>query len=849
MTKTIVVAGDVAIDWIGWEEKSGESGCNKEKSQPNWTTYTSLQMRARPGGAMLLAHMLKKALDGIQPGIDIISYSLDNPEKIPPDEIIHSNTLLGSYGLREGDKSGNFVYRVKKYYGFSGPVDRKVIPRDLGDNPDSADMVILDDAGNGFRDSENVWPKCIKNPDCRPWVILKMSRTLAEGALWDYLQKHHKEKLIVMVNAKDLRECGANISYRLSWEKTAEDFLWQVQNNIKINPLTDCRALVVRFGTEGTILYTTENDHEEARLLYDPGFLENGFSDQYPGKMQGVFCAFIAGFIKNRVESGNTTLEDQIRTGVISSRNLVKEGFGPTNKRPDYYIDGIFNINELHLAQITSIKIPDPVEKSLKGISYWTILETLTRTQLEDIAWKTVLFGKDPSLNPVPIASFGALKTIDRQEIEAYQSIRNIFHEFITSKRSKPLSIAVFGPPGSGKSFGVTQLAAAVGKDSIQKIEFNLSQFNDASELRIAFHKIRDIVLTGKIPLVFFDEFDSNLNGRLGWLKYFLAPMQDGEFKDGEVMHPVGKAIFVFAGGTKASFEEFCTGSEKDDKEGYEKEFRLAKGTDFISRLRGFINILGCNPAEGSTDRNFIMRRALLLRSFIEKDYHDLIEHGEAHIDEGVIRAFLKVPKYRHGARSMQAILDMSMLSEKRKFDPSSLPSKEQLRLHVDEETFISLAVRDELLQDAVETIALEIHRQYLDTMKSIGGTSRANVPWEQLDDSFKESNREQAAHIPVKLNAIDCGFIPKNKSDIVVLTLSSDEEKILAKLEHTRWVEERLRKGWKCGSPRDDDNKIHPDLVEWNELTPSTKQKDYDAVKQIPGIMANVGFEVYRLN
>ncbi|MBK8280226.1 MAG: hypothetical protein IPK94_09000 [Saprospiraceae bacterium] len=59
------------------------------------------------------------------------------------------------------------------------------------------------------------------------------------------------------------------------------------------------------------------------------------------------------------------------------------------------------------------------------------------------------------------------------------------------------------------------------------------------------------ISTSGKTPLIFFDEFDTAYNSKaLGWIQYFLAPMQDGVFKDGEKLHPLGKAIFVFAGGT-----------------------------------------------------------------------------------------------------------------------------------------------------------------------------------------------------------------------------------------------------------------------------------------------------------
>ena len=40
---------------------------------------------------------------------------------------------------------------------------------------------------------------------------------------------------------------------------------------------------------------------------------------------------------------------------------------------------------------------------------------------------------------------------------------------------------------------------------------------------------------------------------------------------------------------------------------------------------------------------------------------------------------------------------------------------------------------------------------------------------------------------------------------------------------------------------------KIHPDLVEWDELSDEEKRKDRDFVRAIPQRLADVGFEIYR--
>ena len=78
--------------------------------------------------------------------------------------------------------------------------------------------------------------------------------------------------------------------------------------------------------------------------------------------------------------------------------------------------------------------------------------------------------------------TMGHWSSVDRIEIESMRSVRNIISEYLASPgRPRPLNLAVFGPPGSGKSFAIKQMASVIApeRNRLGSLEFNLSQFQD----------------------------------------------------------------------------------------------------------------------------------------------------------------------------------------------------------------------------------------------------------------------------------------------------------------------------------------------------------------------------------
>jgi hypothetical protein len=845
------VAGDICIDWLAYSVPAVDPVEINGKMPLNYELSTGTRMIARPGGALLLSRLVKEAA-----GVEVITHQLDELEVIPPDDVIHSIIELDCFPYSADKKDAkDLVYRVIRFAGFAGPPTGPPPLRPVFEDDADAEMVILDDVGNGFRNVPEAWPAAIRSKSKHPIVILKMSRPLSQGKLWEKVRKARADRLVVVVSANDLRAEGLKISRRLSWERTAMDFVWQIASNPRHVALANSANLVVRFGIDGAVHYTRSEGRVESRLYYDPAVAEDGFADDCPGEMAGFTSAFVASLAARVAKEGLSGVGEGIRDGLRSSRALFRRGFGRRAPSLDYPGAAIFRPPGDGDPPIADVVVPKPRAAEGPDPEFWSILKDLREAGLEEVAYEIVRNGESAALQGVPVARFGALRTADRAEIESLRSIRNLMVEYLaTTNPGRPLSIAVFGPPGSGKSFAVTEVAKSIAGEEVDRLEFNVAQFTSPTDLARAFHQVRDKSLAGKVPLVFFDEFDCAFDGKLGWLKYFLTSMQDGNFREGDVVHPIGKAIFVFAGGTSPTFAHFSREADTDalseEQKAAKQEFVDAKGPDFTSRLRGYVNILGPNPTS-KDDRFTLIRRAMLLRSLFERKAKPLLDSKKrAQIDDGVLRAFLKVPKFKHGARSMEAIIDMSMLAGRRSFEQASLPPAEQLELHVEAELFSQLVVRDVLFREEREKIARAIHEKYRRNQQGIKPPDDpAMLPWEELAEDFKDSNLQQADDIPRKLRGIRCGFSPVAGRDPLQIEFSEDELELLAVAEHERWVAERLRKGWSLGDRRDAERKTSPYLVAWKDLAADTKEYDYSTVRGMPEFMADAGFEIYRVD
>jgi len=589
-----------------------------------------------------------------------------------------------------------------------------------------------------------------------------------------------------IISADDLRAKSAMISKAVSWERTAMNLLWQLRNNEKIKHYLQSPRLLVTFGGEGAVYIETRDG-----VIQNPAYL----------------------YLKHGRNEGSAP--------TAFSKAAYSRAMNAANGAPK--LPGMRYCHEIPILPDGNTQPPDTFVLAEKDG-----LEEMIRMAEAYVQGDFGAFGK------LPLLEIGGLKTYDRMEIEAFGVIRNVLEDYKKGNDKQPLTIAVFGSPGSGKSFGIKQIAKSLfSKDELESETYNVSQFTEPDDLAEAFRWVNSVNEKGKLPLLFLDEFDSaGLDGTaLGWLKSYLAPMQDGEYYDAEGKHEIGKCIIVFAGATSTTFRDFRSPADLSF-------FTEQKGPDFVSRVKCFIDIAGPNPRTGS-EKSYILRRAVLLRSFLDR-------YGVKKIDENVARAMLLVPQYKFGARSMETIIKMSRC-ENGVLNPAALPMGSQMEAQVTDRAFTNLLLLDVLENSTEGEIARQIHLAYCKSMEEQGEKRPNCVPWEELSPHFKLSNINQAMSYRDKLERIGCEMRPLGGDTPPLERFDEKELETMAIQEHKRWMDEKLEDGWSYAPIPNKDKKQSDCLVEWDKLTSQVQGWDKEPCENIITILRGMGYGVYR--
>ena len=669
---TIRVAGDSTIDWQ--IAVPTVAAFDELHAAYQWETPRSPGIAPEPGGASLLTALLHRARGAS--GGTVIGPAIPAQGLIDPNDPTWPRTfgLWRPFPAERGRPQ--LAWRLDRFLGIRPAADAQIECPDAASSQ-RAECVVLDDAGLGFRSSVERWPAELTSLDQPPTrILLKTAGVLDASPLWSHLIDAHRQRLTTYVAVGDLRKGYAAIGQPHSWQRTAEE----VAAAVRDHPLLGrSQRVVVSLGMAGAVMIERDGD---TTLVFDSMHQEGDWENQRPGSATGLGTCIMAALALAVTRDLNAPAwTDALARGLIAARGVHEAGY----ELSDDHGSVRFPITRAVTALRDDAETTTVLSRVIIPAGHDWPAATDGCGGLQALAHRIVFEGNAAAGRGLPVERLGAWVSVDRTEIESVRSVRLIVDQYLNQRhRQRPLNLAVFGPPGSGKSFAVKQIAKewAEGGTRVSVLEFNVAQFTSTADLPVSLQRVRDAAVEQTLPLVFWDEFDTPFDGReLGWLARFLAPMQDGVFLEGGVARPIGPAIFVFAGGTHPTLASF-------------KDRAISvpgtKATDFLSRLRGHIDILGPNPRD-EADRAFVLRRALLLRAQLLGRAPHLAPNGRPNLDPGVLRAFLEVPEYLHGARSMEAIIEMSGLAGRLRFERSALPAPHQLALHVDAPAFLAL--------------------------------------------------------------------------------------------------------------------------------------------------------------
>src|ERR1035437_4774863 len=336
--RRVVVAGDVTLDWnLARTRKLADSGIS-------WNATDRTEMYAQPGGAALMASLMNEvagtlSTEGIAvtvSGPDGRNETLDDPR------LHHSYAIWSRFPRKKGDRDSS-VWRVEEFLGLdrARAADPSVAAADSGD----AVLLILDDAGHGFRTVPGSWPAVLglgddaaTLPPAQPWVLLKMACPVASGELWRRVLRLHAGRLVVVMTLNDLRLSDVKISRELSWERIAGDLARELVRHPAVNGLVSCAHVVVSLGTGGAVLLSRRGTVESqvdrlvepaCHVIFDPEAIENSWAEQYPGGMIGYSSCLVGGIARELLlNPAEPDVHRGIRSGLAARRALPLQGYG-----------------------------------------------------------------------------------------------------------------------------------------------------------------------------------------------------------------------------------------------------------------------------------------------------------------------------------------------------------------------------------------------------------------------------------------------------------------------------------------------------------------------------------------
>jgi len=139
------------------------------------------------------------------------------------------------------------------------------------------------------------------------------------------------------------------------------------------------------------------------------------------------------------------------------------------------------------------------------------------------------------------------------------------------------------------------------------------------------------------------------------------------------------------------------------------------------------------------------------------------------------------------------------------------------------------------------EQLARQLHSNY----RARSGASVIIPAWEELAEDVREANRGQAGRIQALLSASGNRILPTLGLEMQMEPFRPEQIERMAQMEHERWCQNKSQAGWRFGPRKDERKRRHPDLVPWDHLPETEREKNRAFVRRIPALLFETGFQI----
>ncbi len=199
-------------------------------------------------------------------------------------------------------------------------------------------------------------------------------------------------------------------------------------------------------------------------------------------------------------------------------------------------------------------------------------------------------------------------------------------------------------------------------------------------------------------------------------------------------------------------------------------------------------------------------------------DINEMIRHA----DEDEIRVFVRL--------TQSAGINKFLVDNRKKEDP--LRNLNGFGLF--QETFSLPAI----CRTKINGLAQAIHIHFMEGNRSPTDPA-ARESWQKLPEYLKEANRAAAEHIIIKCLTVGCDT-GRDKDGIPTGEKLEEQMEALARMEHDRWMADKVLQGFSYGELTDKKQMTHKCIVPWDKLSEEDKEKDRAHIRDIPKLMGS---------